>query len=516
MFKQGDYVVCLNLKGDYKSTKINFITKQIRDASSLYVERDINGFPNGADDLKFDKSVDLLDWRYATKEEIAEYDRLGKPYDVTTLKTEDWIPKIGDYIVITKSDKNWTSGMDSFNGKCVQVNDISIDGDSVCFNNSKGYCWNYSQKHFRKATPEEISEYNRLGHEFNINSLKSNDLLGIEDLVIGEYYTNYYPKLGFRYIIKLGEITNKSITAPYFLNLNNTISFYKQYSNGFSDCEIRKATEEEKTWLDACILANKFISKEEALKSKKLETSNFIVDKWYVNPKWEKTSIAKFKAFNNQFYFSEAYLKQEKSKTDCWSIFKGCNLATEEEILDYLPTDHPDRLAILNKGKTENTISIDKLPKKYFVQPENQEQDDILIKFRGNGHTNSYKDNILVVDNNYKVFYCTSFKEQYLNKGYINISFNTWFQLICKEDQEFKDSVLGIPNNYFVAGPILKGDISFPEIRIHDSITTGSYTTTIEDSGYYKKEKVDLIIEEKDLLDTKVNRVKPVKIDLVD
>jgi len=498
MFKKGDYIVCLNLKGDYRSTKINFITKQRIDASSLYVERDINGNPNGATDLKFDKSVDLLDWRYATKEEIAEYDRLGKPYDVTTLKTENWIPKVGDYIVITKSDKNWTSGMDSFNGKCVQVNDISIDGDSVRFKKFKGYCWNYSQKHFRKATPEEISEYNRLGHEFNVSSLcefKENNY----------YYGEAY---SIPYIFKCGNIKGKqsfNICGGYIWKEDS----FRDKSINFSGEDVswknvRKATEEEKTWLDACILANKFISKEEALKSKKSSKYDHLIGKWCSSDKWTLKSICKPTSFTvspETANFDEAYIELiDKSHCKHFNCY-GIRLATEEEILDYLPTDHPDRLAILNKGKTENTISIDKLPKKYFVQPENQEQDNILIKFRGNGHANSYKDNILIVDNNYIVFYCTSFKEQYLNKGYIEIPFNTWFQLICKEDQEFKDSILGIPDNYFVSAPILKNSI------IVDSVY---------DTIYSKKEKVDLIIEEKDLLDTKVNRVKSIKIDLVD
>jgi len=34
----------------------------------------------------YDKLHNLTDWRYATEEEAEEYERLGKPYDVTTLK----------------------------------------------------------------------------------------------------------------------------------------------------------------------------------------------------------------------------------------------------------------------------------------------------------------------------------------------------------------------------------------------------------------------------------------------
>jgi hypothetical protein len=88
-FKQGDYIV--TLKGDFSITrcaKENYCFKIRFTANDLNPEIDLNGSTkNGNDNLKFNKSSEhLTDWRYATPQEIAEYDRLGKPFDVTTLK----------------------------------------------------------------------------------------------------------------------------------------------------------------------------------------------------------------------------------------------------------------------------------------------------------------------------------------------------------------------------------------------------------------------------------------------
>lgn len=41
--------------------------------------------------MSFDKKSVLINWRYATPEEIKQYDKLGYPYDVTTLK-QTFIP----------------------------------------------------------------------------------------------------------------------------------------------------------------------------------------------------------------------------------------------------------------------------------------------------------------------------------------------------------------------------------------------------------------------------------------
>ena len=91
-FKTNDYIVCL--EGDFTNnlgepsilTAKNYIIKQFNNRNCLYAAKDLtNTGPTSNSDFKFNKTGKLKDWRYATTEEITEYNRLGKPYDVTTL-----------------------------------------------------------------------------------------------------------------------------------------------------------------------------------------------------------------------------------------------------------------------------------------------------------------------------------------------------------------------------------------------------------------------------------------------
>ncbi len=88
MFKKGDYIVLLAGKTN-KDWQLNYCYKQRIDYCFLSVEKDCNQGRNDWGILTFDKNND---WRYATKEEIAEYNRIDKPFDVTTLvkKSENW------------------------------------------------------------------------------------------------------------------------------------------------------------------------------------------------------------------------------------------------------------------------------------------------------------------------------------------------------------------------------------------------------------------------------------------
>lgn len=103
-FKKGDYIV--TLKGEFKRTscgKENYCFKARETLYYLKPVVDLAGNnSNGNNTIKFDKSdKGCTDWRYATPEEIAEYDRLGKPFDVTTLsKKEENLA--GRYIKILK------------------------------------------------------------------------------------------------------------------------------------------------------------------------------------------------------------------------------------------------------------------------------------------------------------------------------------------------------------------------------------------------------------------------------
>lgn len=68
--------------------------------------------------------------------------------------------KEGDWVVITKSDKNWAYTMDAFIGKCVQIK--SFFEDKVIFTeesaskNLRSWNWGEKWEHFRHALLHEI------------------------------------------------------------------------------------------------------------------------------------------------------------------------------------------------------------------------------------------------------------------------------------------------------------------------------------------------------------------------
>ena len=108
MFRKDQYIITLVLKDyDHKSdccAKENYCFKMSRDEEYMVPQVDLEGDDNGHSPLKFDKSRKLVDWRYATPEEAEEYERLGKPYDVTTLPEfkvpEKW------FLIITKQKED--------------------------------------------------------------------------------------------------------------------------------------------------------------------------------------------------------------------------------------------------------------------------------------------------------------------------------------------------------------------------------------------------------------------------
>jgi hypothetical protein len=92
MFKQNDYIVTLKVDTNFPTdcARDNWCFKQKYNKD--YIQPCINLLGNTDSfngNLLFNKSKKLKDWRFATPEEIAEYDRLGKPFDVTTLKPKE-------------------------------------------------------------------------------------------------------------------------------------------------------------------------------------------------------------------------------------------------------------------------------------------------------------------------------------------------------------------------------------------------------------------------------------------
>jgi hypothetical protein len=70
-------------------------------------------------------------------------------------ESEEWIPKVGDWIVITAGNDNWVSDMNKFIGNVVQITKTR-EGKYTEFVGFEGWSWNLSEGHFRKAELHEI------------------------------------------------------------------------------------------------------------------------------------------------------------------------------------------------------------------------------------------------------------------------------------------------------------------------------------------------------------------------
>ena len=137
-FKKGDYIV--TLKGNFggNCAKENYCFKQRINHTRIRPEVDLNNnLKNGHDVMSFDKKERLYDWRYATAEEITEYNLRGKPYDVTTLTTKQY-----DYEVVhCTTQEEWDFACDKYNkGIYVKEQFVKYGYNTFMMSNFSG--WN--------------------------------------------------------------------------------------------------------------------------------------------------------------------------------------------------------------------------------------------------------------------------------------------------------------------------------------------------------------------------------------
>ncbi len=111
MFKKGDYIVTLINDGD--CGKVNYCSKQNEDNKCLYPEIDTKGIKDNGNGIFTFSDKSGSKWRFATKEEGEEYERQGKPYNVTNLlsssipkKPTSYIAKVGDYVEVIDVSRN--------------------------------------------------------------------------------------------------------------------------------------------------------------------------------------------------------------------------------------------------------------------------------------------------------------------------------------------------------------------------------------------------------------------------
>lgn len=81
-FKKGEYIVITdNYSGGFCT---NYIYKQRKDYT--YLEAELDNYGSTTNGFTRYEKKNSYNWRYATQEEIDEYERRGKPYDVTELQ----------------------------------------------------------------------------------------------------------------------------------------------------------------------------------------------------------------------------------------------------------------------------------------------------------------------------------------------------------------------------------------------------------------------------------------------
>lgn len=75
--------------------------------------------------------------------------------------------KVGDYVIITYSEKNWNEGMNEYIGNIVEITSIysssdsfsHVDGTAITFKNDGGWEWCYEDGHFIKPkSPNNIDD----------------------------------------------------------------------------------------------------------------------------------------------------------------------------------------------------------------------------------------------------------------------------------------------------------------------------------------------------------------------
>ena len=99
-FKKGDYIVYLDERGSPWLLKNHCYEHNGKCSRYFSTSKDSNYGSTSNSNVTYQSDL----WRYATPEEIAEYNRIGKPYDVTTLVSKPAVKKwsVGSYVVFCK------------------------------------------------------------------------------------------------------------------------------------------------------------------------------------------------------------------------------------------------------------------------------------------------------------------------------------------------------------------------------------------------------------------------------
>lgn len=177
-FKKGDYIVTLKVDGiNYNCARNNYCFKQRIDSSSMAPVKDLsNSTTNSHIVMASDKKQKLEDWRYATEAEIKEYDRLGKPYDVTVISGETKF--MNEYVECVTSNElhNFKPGNIYF------INDkgyITNEKDSLYHQTKFSFTKFYSNNFLFKYSTKEAFDKQKSVKEIPISKFKDGDTVKI-------------------------------------------------------------------------------------------------------------------------------------------------------------------------------------------------------------------------------------------------------------------------------------------------------------------------------------------------
>jgi hypothetical protein len=173
MFYEGDYIVTLDVQDGWNCARKNYCFKQRVGNKGMAPAVDLNGSTSNSHSImSFNKTQYLKDWRYATPEEAAEYERIGQPYDVTTLqKKEESIP---EYVECINRKVGFTVGK-IYNWP----NPLDDDKDTRSLIEFDGY--------FKPSTKEAYEA------QFVSKELTKEDLVEGEIYVYEDSYISTYP-----------------------------------------------------------------------------------------------------------------------------------------------------------------------------------------------------------------------------------------------------------------------------------------------------------------------------------
>ena len=299
-FKKDDYIIQLTTTNSIYLSNI-FIYVQLRNHRSLYAKKDNTGSTTQSSWVKYDNPKT---WRYATPEEIVEYDRLSKPYNVEDFKksevVEDFaLPEKWVIKRCNKSEPILNEWLHKNKSRYPDYNKLWVIN-----NNYNGYFHNYptrSGAHSTESITQGFTEitFNQFKQyvlkevdEQPIESIKptsgESEVLTIDDLVEGEIY--YYNANQNYFIGKFSYLEDDEIVDKYWINEEK--EEYNQSDDACLPITIRKATTTEIKYLKVCYEQDKFIPKSDLDKyddiTFKLKESKFEFNNWYKNPsnKW--------------------------------------------------------------------------------------------------------------------------------------------------------------------------------------------------------------------------------------